>query len=143
MNESQLGLTGGETFNNSPRSSNSLEEVVSVAEKKGAKKKKRTTAQQLKIDERSFNNLLSTVELTNPKMKKYSPETEYKTVIDRKATIEFLHIDPSMIKFIQEGMLKSKGAYISPLVAQIRFFFLFKNIAFQTLLQTLPYNPQV
>jgi hypothetical protein len=40
-------------------------------------------------------------------------------------------------------MLTDKGAYISPLVSQIRFFFLAKNVAFQLMLQALPYNPQI
>lgn len=50
--------------------------------------------------------------------------------------------DPNHVKFIQEGLVDNKNAYRSNLVAQIRLYFVLKAVAFQILLQALPYSPR-
>lgn len=60
-------------------------------------------------------------------------------VVDYEKTIKYLHVDPNIVKFIQEGLIDDAGAYISPLVGQLRFYFLFKACLFQILLQALPF----
>lgn len=40
-------------------------------------------------------------------------------------------------------MLNDAAAYASPLVGQLRFYFLLKASLFQILLQALPYSPRI
>lgn len=71
----------------------------------------------------------------------YNPDIKYESVIDNATTLKYLHINPYIIKFAQDGIILNKAAYASPLVSQLRFYFVLKNAIFQILLQTLPYSP--
>lgn len=83
---------------------------------------------------RKLENIITEVKFRNKELEDFDETIVWKSEIDKIRTLQFLHVDPSMIKYVQEGLLTDKGAYISPLVAQVRFFFLAKNIAFQIML---------
>ena len=63
--------------------------------------------------------------------------------MDYATTINYLHVDPNIVQFVQEGLLDDTGAYVSPLVGQLRFYFVLKASIFQVLLQALIYSPQL
>lgn len=65
-----------------------------------------------------MEGLLANAEFTNPILRRFlNSEQKFCSKIDKESTIEFLHVDINMMKFIHEGMIFSKESYQSPLVA--------------------------
>lgn len=64
-------------------------------------------------------------------------------MIDYAKTVGILDVDPCLIVFMQEGLIEDSAAYASPLVGQLRLFFLVKACAFQVFLVALPYSPRI
>jgi uncharacterized membrane protein len=96
------------------------------------------------IDQKQMDEVLTNSEFTNPILKRFmSTKKKFSTRLDRETTIKFLHVDPNIVKFIHEGMITKKEAYQSQLVSQLRFLFIAKNVLYQIMLQTLPFNPLV
>lgn len=69
------------------------------------------------MERRKLETVLTAAEFTNSTIKLFDKNIKYYTRLDRDATIRYLHMDPSIMKFIHEDMIPSKGAYVSPLVA--------------------------
>jgi hypothetical protein len=129
-------IDGGDELNESQQTLN--RSVVSSV----SRKKKDATPQE-KMLSRQLDTVFNEAQLRNKHFAKFSNQNEYKSDVDSVATLNFLHLNPHIVKYAMDGIIHKKSAYNSPIVNQVRFFFLFKNIVFQMLLQTLPYNPQV
>lgn len=69
------------------------------------------------MERRRLETVLTAAELMNPTIRLFDKEVKYYTRLDRDATARYLHMDPNIVKFIHEGMIPLKGAYVSPLVA--------------------------